>query len=255
LATISKKMTSKLIIVLTFISTSIFAQIDCEKYDDNYIPIDLEDALNYLDCKWSKSSKRSFKKKTEDVAVIELHFGTGVGIRNSWGLWKGDSRIAKYFQKLGINHPDDMSGIILTSYHRHLNHLDLRLEEQIDYYISYWEKSEISEVNKMKKKFQEFIVNDTVDFIYPYFISNEQENNYLNDLCVAKGVVLAKDSTHLQLQIRLIKACDKDGILISRGDIYIQDGDNWILEEKDRLDTMKIGKIRWTNYNDWMTIE
>ncbi|WP_394353217.1 DUF6794 domain-containing protein [Flammeovirga aprica] len=90
-------MTAKLIIILTIFSMSIFAQVDCEKYSDKYNPIDLNDALNYLDCIWSKSDKDSFKSKPEDDAVTEMHFGTGMGIRNSWGLWKGDSDIFKIF--------------------------------------------------------------------------------------------------------------------------------------------------------------
>jgi len=127
-------MTAKLILILTLISTSIFAQIDCDKYPDKYVPIDLDDAINCLDCKWSKSDKDGFKNKPENDAVIELHFGTGMGIRNSWGLWKGDSGIAKYFRNIGINHSDDMLGIILTSFHKYLNKTDIRLEEQIKYF-------------------------------------------------------------------------------------------------------------------------
>ena len=48
-----------------------------------------------------------------------MHFGLGMGIRNTWGLW-GDSRLAKYFKKHGIKHPDNMSGIILDAYVNHL---------------------------------------------------------------------------------------------------------------------------------------
>ena len=55
-------MTAKLIIILTIFSNSILAQVDCEKYPDKYLPTDLDDALNYLDCKWSDSDKEGFKK-------------------------------------------------------------------------------------------------------------------------------------------------------------------------------------------------
>lgn len=60
-------------------------------------------------------------------------------MRNNWGLWSG-SRLAKYFNEMGIFHPDDMSGIILTSFHRHLNGKDLQLDQQIKYYQEYWER-------------------------------------------------------------------------------------------------------------------
>jgi hypothetical protein len=60
-------------------------------------------------------------------------------IRNNWRLW-GGSRLSKYFNDLGIFHPDDMSGIILNSYHRFLLGQDIKLDDQIDYYKDYWKK-------------------------------------------------------------------------------------------------------------------
>jgi len=47
------------------------------------------------------------------------------------GLWtKSDLR--KFFEEKGIFHPDDMSGIILTSYHRRLNGKHIALSDQIN---------------------------------------------------------------------------------------------------------------------------
>ncbi|MES2460743.1 MAG: DUF6794 domain-containing protein, partial [Armatimonadota bacterium] len=40
----------------------------------------------------------------------------------------------------GIHHPDDMSGILLTSFWRSLNGKPLLLEAQIQEYQAYWEK-------------------------------------------------------------------------------------------------------------------
>ncbi|MDD4578880.1 MAG: hypothetical protein PHS75_10080 [Anaerolineaceae bacterium] len=249
-------MTTKLILIFLLISTSICAQIDCGKYPDKYVPTDLEDALNYLDCKWSKSDKDGFKNKPENDAVIELHFGTGMGIRNSWGLWKGDSGIAKYFRNLGINHPDDMSGIILTSFHRYLNKIDIKLDEQIKYYKDYWEKSKQAEIERKRNEFNEFSINDTVDFQYNFeYVSKEQENKEFDDSCIAKGLVVGKDTVDLKVQVRLLESCDEKGIIISKGDIYIQEGTEWILKEKDKIEIMKIGETKWTNYDIWETTE
>jgi hypothetical protein len=249
-------MTAKLIIILTIFSNSILAQVDCEKYSDKYIPTDLDDALNYLDCKWSDSDKEGFKNKPEDDAVVELHFGTGMGIRNSWGLWKGDSGISKYFRDLGINHPDDMSGIILTSFHRHLNGSDIKLDEQVKFYTDYWEKSNQAELKRKREDFNEFNVNDSVDFLYNYdYVSKEQEDKDMDDICIARGLVIAKDTVDLRLQVRLLESCDEKGIIISKSDIYIQEGTEWILKEKDKIEIMKIGETKWTNYDIWETIE
>jgi len=245
-------MIAKLIVILTLITTSLFAQTNCDKYPEKYIPIDLNDALNYLDCLWSKSDKEGFKKISENEAVNRLHWGTGMGIRNSWGLWKGDSRIAKYFHDLGIYHPDDMSGIILTSFHRYLNKTDIKLDEQIKFYKDYWEKAKLAESAREHIEFNEFYLNDTVAFKYNYdFISMQQENKFMNDSCTAKGLVIAKDTIYLRLQIRLIESCDENGIIISKGDIYIKQGTKWILKEKNKIDTMRIGETKWTNYDIW----
>jgi len=69
--------------------------------------------------------------------MSQYHFGLGMGMRNEWGLW-GGSRLAKWFNAQGITHPDDMSGIILHSFWRHLNGKPITLEQQVKYYQDYW---------------------------------------------------------------------------------------------------------------------
>lgn len=103
-----------------------------------YIPKDLEDSFNELNKMLHPKFIEKFKNGGKNE-VIEQHFGLGLWMRNNWGLWAG-SRLAKYFEELGINHPDDMSGIILTSYQHHLNNKPLELEKQINSYKEYWKK-------------------------------------------------------------------------------------------------------------------
>ncbi|NJW55826.1 DUF6794 domain-containing protein, partial [Salinimicrobium oceani] len=93
----------------------------------------------YLNCQWSESDKIEFQNKEENTAVTELHFGSGMGIRNGWELWEGKNRIARYFKRKGISHPDDMSSIILTSFHRTLNNRPIDLNGQISYHKKYWD--------------------------------------------------------------------------------------------------------------------
>jgi len=57
------------------------------------------------------------------------------------GNFGGGSRLSKYFNNLGIYHPDDMSGIILDSYHRYLTGKKIKLDEQVGYYKAYWQVS------------------------------------------------------------------------------------------------------------------
>lgn len=109
-----------------------------------YIPYDLLDCIDILDSMWNDFIKSNFKSMSENDFVLQSYYKEGTWIRNNWQLWNG-SRLVLYFNELGIYHPDDISGIILKSYHRHLTGNAIRLEEQVKYYYNYWRK-------QMKKK-------------------------------------------------------------------------------------------------------
>ena len=94
-------------------------------------PKTLEETFPYLDQIIGDMVKYNFIILPEDVAVGRLHFPFGMWIRNEWGLWK-NSDLKKYFVEKGIGHPDDMTGIIFTSYHRYLNNKPIDLEGQIE---------------------------------------------------------------------------------------------------------------------------
>ena len=59
-----------------------------------------------------------------------VHHDLGRYLRNEWHLW-GKSKLKSYFSKKGINHPDDISAIILDSYQRKLKGEAIKLKEQI----------------------------------------------------------------------------------------------------------------------------
>ncbi len=115
-----------------------FSQSDCNQFGKRYTPKDLDEAIAFLDGKWSESDKLEFKNKNEKMAVAELHFGTGRSIRNNWGLWAGRNKLYRFFKSKGVSHPDDMSSIILTSFHRKLNTQPINLDSQIEDYKRYW---------------------------------------------------------------------------------------------------------------------
>ncbi|WP_282016573.1 DUF6794 domain-containing protein [Marinifilum flexuosum] len=102
-----------------------------------YIPKDLEDCFRRINEFWADSTKTEIKSWTEDEFTGRTHIGFGRWMRNNWQLW-GGSRLSKYFNEKGVSHPDDMTGIILDSYHRHLNGKEIALEKQIEYYQIYW---------------------------------------------------------------------------------------------------------------------
>lgn len=105
-----------------------------------YIPKDLYDCFQQLNKILILVDRNEFNELPEREAVTKYHMSLGMWLRNNWGLWSG-SRLSIYFNNLAINEPDDMTGIILTSYHRFLNDKDIQLDDQISYYKMYWEKA------------------------------------------------------------------------------------------------------------------
>lgn len=104
-----------------------------------YIPTDLEDCFRQIDGFWADSIKMQIASYTEEAFGSNAHLGFGMWMRNDWQFWRG-SRLSSYFNELGIYHPDDMSGIILTSYHRYLSGKEIKLQEQVAAYQEYWRK-------------------------------------------------------------------------------------------------------------------
>ena len=85
--------------------------------EEIYIPKDLDDAVRELNKLIRPEDKELIKRGEIDSA--DMHFGLGMGLRNSWGLW-GGSQLAVYFKQQGITHPDSMSGYILDAFCRNL---------------------------------------------------------------------------------------------------------------------------------------
>lgn len=103
------------------------------------IPKDLDTALKELDHMLDPRLREEMRKGTEGE-MGKYHFGLGMWMRNNWGLWAG-SELSQWFHKRGIGHPDDMSGILLTSYWRRLNGKPIDLEGQVKHYQAYWERA------------------------------------------------------------------------------------------------------------------
>jgi len=117
---------------------------------DVYIPRDLDDCLAELKRILSKEEVEDIRADSEE-AMIDYHYGLGTRLRNNWGLWD-DSRLSKWFNERGITHPDDMSGIILHSFWRHLNGKPIKLDEQIKHYQDYWKAVEEDRKKQEKRE-------------------------------------------------------------------------------------------------------
>lgn len=157
----------RLFYLLTFLLTigTAYSQKNCDKYPNEYVPKNLNDALTYMDCVWTDKEKEDFKSKTESDAVADAHFAAGQGIRNGWDLWKGKNSLYRQFSSKGIKHPEDISSIILTSFHRRLNNKDIDFEGQVNVYKEYKKKSEI-ETKERIKKFKTLNIGDTVKITF-----------------------------------------------------------------------------------------
>jgi hypothetical protein len=70
------------------------------------------------------------------------HHGLGTALRNCWGLWAEHSPLRDWFRQQSIFHPDDMSSIVLASFHRRLNGKPIDLPGQIAHHQAYWKRQE-----------------------------------------------------------------------------------------------------------------
>ena len=110
----------------------------------SYIPANLEDAHNYLLRHLPPEEIQRIRDMKSEDEMIDYHLGLGMGIRNGWSLWAG-SRLSRHFNKLGVYHPDDMSGIILETFWCRLPDQPLRFDERIAYCQVYWAASNVPE--------------------------------------------------------------------------------------------------------------
>lgn len=110
------------------------------------IPTTISETFDALEVLFLLEIGVEARKCSEEDFVTKLHHSVGRQIRNEWGLWSGESELCKRFNQVGIHHPDDMSSIILTSYHRKVHDFPPELGGQIQHYIEYWKAREVAEL-------------------------------------------------------------------------------------------------------------
>lgn len=215
---------------------------DCANYNHDYIPTNLDHAIAYFDCNWSESDKATFANKDESTAIKEIHMGLGRGIRNSWGLWDKTSPLMQFFNSYGIYHPDDVSSIIMKSYHRKLNNKEIDFEGQVQYYLAYWKplnEFESKETVRALKSFSKYVIGDSFtayleidtlkdkNFAFN-MISPEYEWSFNPDKDLKiNGVLLNKniihDSSDVEFNIKVIGTNRAESIRTAWGEV--QKGD------------------------------
>jgi hypothetical protein len=113
--------------------------------EEPYIPENLVDCFAELEKLLDKDVLESFKKKNEEDLPL-YQFDLARWLRGRWGLWQG-SRLAEFFKSIGIFHADDMSAIVLISFHRYLNNRYNDIPKLFEYFRDYWDgyKGEVAD--------------------------------------------------------------------------------------------------------------
>ncbi len=245
-------------ILLAFLAAIVLSQSNCEEYLENYIPIDLVDAMNYLNCTWPDSIKSEFKNSPKS----KLFLYGGMGMRNGWNLWEGKNKLSKYFQNMGIYHPDDISSIIIESFHRKLNNEPILLKQQVKYYIASWEK--VREKDKIifdslnlifENKFNNLNKGDTVQIEFNLHRNNgtriQQYPFYEKECnCLIKGIIKKKKLKknkyfygRYELHIKLISTCEKEEIIFWMEDTILKKGKKYKFFNLDNYRITKINTV------------
>lgn len=111
---------------------------------DQHEPIDNNKPINLIQCFLALNKLEDNQKwcsLSEDDALAQVHHSIGRMIRNEWDLWSGGP-LKDYFLSIGLEHPDDISSVILRSYHRFKNRKPIEMQKQVEYYKKYWETPE-----------------------------------------------------------------------------------------------------------------
>jgi hypothetical protein len=105
--------------------------------DETPPPKTLKEAHQQLEKIFEKEELAMIDAMKTESEMIRYHFGLGLGMRNTWGLWAGGP-LAKHLNSLGFHHPDDMSAVILETFWCKRHNKDFRLEERAASYAAYW---------------------------------------------------------------------------------------------------------------------
>ena len=196
-----------------YIITVLLITLSCSKKS---VPLGLRKTINQMERNLNDTIKYDFKIAPEEVAGTKHHFGLGLDLRNGKGLWNG-SLLRMYFRLNGIWHPDDMSSIILTTFHRKLNDKPIQFKEQKKYFKEFWKVSRIGEDAKSNwwKKNHPEKQTDSLNQIYlSYFYKDRLVlgsvtaiKKYKNSASLIEVNMIAKiiERNNRKLKLRIIE--------------------------------------------------
>jgi len=170
-----------------------------DSINGTYIPFNLYDSFVQIDSFFSDSTKLKIKQQTELEFLGHHHFGLGMWMRNNWGLWKG-SRLWLYFYNKGVPHPDNISTLILTSYHRKVNDKQINFTDEVNEIVE-----SIKEAKKLDNKIRslgaqissKYQIGDSITFEMP--IDEDAKGTFLYG-CPPSLISLPRTDSMLQIR-------------------------------------------------------
>ena len=103
------------------------------------VPINLEDAVKTL--RDGLDEKDVLTMKQPEFSPSQLHFSLGMLLRNEWSMWHKDTILVVWFKEnYGIDHADDISGLILECLWNDLNGRPRTDKEFAKRCIAHWKK-------------------------------------------------------------------------------------------------------------------
>jgi hypothetical protein len=193
---------------------------NCKQNKPALKPKDLTESISYFEEKWTDKQKDDFIKDS----LKNAHFTVGLWIRNNWVYGKRDTNLVKYFNSLGIYHPDNISSIILNSLYRKLTNKPIELEKQVEDIKAAW-----TVVSECKKKQVDIAVNNykkikvgerisiympvdtsegernAVTYVCPYTKWNFNPNVDLKITGIVKEKYFINDSSNVFFKILILK--------------------------------------------------
>ncbi len=107
------------------------------------IPSTLDEAVDQIVASMSAAERVAYAK-TDSEFPGQGGFGSGMNMRNGWGLWHHETPISKWLLARRIFHGDDASLVIFRAVWRRLHKLpigDAWMAEQAAYYETFWRET------------------------------------------------------------------------------------------------------------------
>lgn len=109
-----------------------------ETIEDISKPVNLDQAHRALMVLLHPEDLEAIQSDPDEGMMIQLHHGLGQWIRNNWDLWKKGPLHKWFVDNHGVDHPDDISSIILDTFWCKLHNKDFQLTQRCSFYKDYW---------------------------------------------------------------------------------------------------------------------